>query len=236
MDASGEQSEKATRRATGEPPAELLARLDDPVAEQTEWTPRVRRGTHLHTHRLVQDSVSQWSMRPTLSVRVPSALFCLLFVAMGGMLVFAGVAGLRNPVAVFSQSGWAGLILLLFPLGGVLLAFVGIRQYRWVCQPRVFDLQANRYWRGKRPSDFGTPEDDANAAPLDQVHAVQILGELVRGTKATDFRDFHSYEINLVLHDATRVNVVDHGNLKHIRKDAQTIANLIGVPLWDATA
>jgi hypothetical protein len=236
MDASGEQSEKATRRATGEPPAELLARLDDPVAERTEWTPLVRLGTHLRTHRLVQDSVSRWSMRPTLSGRLPSGLMCLLLVAIGGMLLVGGVMGLRNPGAVLSQSAWAGLLYLGLGVCGFYVASAGIRQYRWVCQPRVFDLQANRYWRGKRPSDFGTPEADANAAPLDQVHAVQILGELVRGTKATDFRDFHSYEINLVLKDGRRINVVDHGSLEHIRKDAEAIGGLLGVPVWDATA
>lgn len=231
-----EQSDQATRRVPGEPPAALLARLDDPVAERTEWTPLVRLGTHLHTHRLVQDSVSRWSMRPTLAVRVPSGLMCLLFVAIGVMLLVGGVLGLRNPGAVLSQSVWAGLLYLGLGVCGFYVASAGIRQYRWVCQPRVFDLQAKGYWRGAGPPGVGTPEAGRHSAPLEEVHAVQILGELVRGTRATELRDFMSYEINLVLRDGRRVNVVDHGSLEHIRKDAAAIGDLIGVPVWDATA
>lgn len=236
MAASPDEPGQSAERVTGGPPRDLIARLDDPVAERTEWTPLVRLETHLHTHRLVQDSVSRWSMRPTLSVRLPSGLMCLLFVAIGVMLLVGGVLGLRNPGAVLSQSVWAGLLYLGLGVCGFYVASAGIRQYRWVCQPRVFDLQAKGYWRGAGPPGVGTPEAGRHSAPLEKVHAVQILGELVRGTRATELRDFMSYEINLVLRDGRRVNVVDHGSLEHIRKDAAAIGDLIGVPVWDATA
>ena len=224
---SGETSGDSARR--------LIERLDDPVAERTDWTPLVRLGTHLHTHRLVQDSVSRWSMRPTLAVRLPSGLMCLLFVAIGIMLLVGGVTGLRNPGAVLSQSVWAGLLYVVLAVCGFYVASAGIRQYRWVIQPRVFDLQAKRYWRGVQAPDDGDTEGGRHAAPLDRVHAVQVIGELVRGTRATDLRDFMSYEINLVLDDGRRVDVVDHGHLEHIRKDAAAIGEFLGVPGWDAT-
>ena len=81
-------------------------------------------------------------------------------------------------------------------------------------------------------ADRAAVERCDNAAPLDRVHAIQIVHERVRDSDSS----YTSYEINLVLHDAQRVTVVDHGSLKHIRRDAEQIAELIGVPVWDATA
>ncbi|RWX50781.1 hypothetical protein VU01_12641, partial [Candidatus Electrothrix marina] len=44
-----------------------------------------------------------------------------------------------------------------------------------------------------------------------------------------------SYEINLVLQDGSRINVVDHGKKNRIREDAHALAEFLGKPLWDAS-
>ena len=44
-----------------------------------------------------------------------------------------------------------------------------------------------------------------------------------------------SYELNVVLQDGSRRNVVDHGNLDALRADARELAMFLVVPLWDAT-
>ena len=46
---------------------------------------------------------------------------------------------------------------------------------------------------------------------------------------------YYSYELNLVLEDGSRVNVVDQGNLKRLRSDAQTLSRFLDKPVWDAT-
>ena len=66
---------------------------------------------------------------------------------------------------------------------------------------------------------------------LNGVHALQLISEYVRGNKSS----FYSYELNLVLDDGSRVNVVDHGALARLRDDARTLARFLGRPLWDAT-
>jgi|GEM_PF-6831275 len=40
-------------------------------------------------------------------------------------------------------------------------------------------------------------------------------------------------QLNLVLNDGERINVIDHGDLNAVRQDAQTLARLMHVPLWD---
>jgi hypothetical protein len=37
-----------------------------------------------------------------------------------------------------------------------------------------------------------------------------------------------------VLEDSRRINLVDHGNRKKLIADAQTLAEFLGVPLWNA--
>lgn len=63
------------------------------------------------------------------------------------------------------------------------------------------------------------------------VYAIQLIKEFVRG----DRKSYWSYEFNLVLKDGERINIVDHGNLKQIQGDAQTLQRLMGCKLWDGT-
>lgn len=47
--------------------------------------------------------------------------------------------------------------------------------------------------------------------------------------------NYLSYELNLVLKDGERLNVVDHADRADIRSSAQQLAALIGCKLWDST-
>ena len=44
--------------------------------------------------------------------------------------------------------------------------------------------------------------------------------------------DFTAYELNLVLDDGRRVNVLDHGSLEELHVDTVQIAAYLRVPLW----
>ena len=48
-------------------------------------------------------------------------------------------------------------------------------------------------------------------------------------------RAFRSYELNVVLDDASRRNLVCHGDHARLRQDASTLAAFLNVPLWDAS-
>jgi len=75
------------------------------------------------------------------------------------------------------------------------------------------------------------PSSGEDAVALDQIHAIQIVSELC----PSGGLPFWSYELNLVLDDGDRLNVVDHAGLPQIREDAETLAEWLGVPVWDAT-
>jgi hypothetical protein len=46
---------------------------------------------------------------------------------------------------------------------------------------------------------------------------------------------YYSYELNLVLKNASRLNVVHHGNKLAMLADAKKVAGFLKVPLWDGT-
>ena len=60
---------------------------------------------------------------------------------------------------------------------------------------------------------------------------MQLVSEYCRGNKSS----FYSYELNLVLANGRRINVVDHGNIESLQKDARTLAAFLDIPVWDAT-
>ncbi|MFB3118125.1 MAG: hypothetical protein ACE1ZP_05110 [Myxococcota bacterium] len=98
--------------------------------------------------------------------------------------------------------------------------------------PRVFDRSLALFWRGRsEPTLMNVGPPIASSAPLSSIHALQLLSEFVSGSK----NSYYSYELNLVLNDGRRINVVDHGNLKRLRGDAKTLSQFLDKPVWDAT-
>ncbi len=200
-----------------------LAQFEDPVAVQTEWIPAAGGGANFRTQKLVEASPGRLEFRPTLGMKLFTAIFFLIGLGTFIAGIYAFVVGFDG----FHAPGW-----ILTPVG---LAFtvIGAAIYYISSRPKVFDMDMLWYWKSKQPVDRAEVEQRKDAAPLDVVHAVQLIRELC--SSSDDDTRFYSYEINLVMHDATRINVVDHGKLSAIRQDAQTLATFIDVPVWDAT-
>ena len=65
---------------------------------------------------------------------------------------------------------------------------------------------------------------------LETIHALQLISEWV----SSDDGGYHSFELNLILKDGGRLNVVDHGGQDRIREDAKVLSDFLNVPVWDA--
>jgi hypothetical protein len=98
---------------------------------------------------------------------------------------------------------------------------------------RVFDFQMGYFSVGKITENNFDGSIAKNMTPLREIRAIQVIGENCSGSKGSRYR---SYEINLVLRDASRVNVIDHGNISQILLDAQQIATRLSVPMWDVSS
>jgi hypothetical protein len=197
-------------------------RFGDPLALRTEWTPAKRGGASFRTHKLAVTGPNRIEFRPALG----AILFYLLFFIIG-LGVFAAIS-----VQLFAKASDSFDAGLLVPLG-ISLVFSALGAYMLSAgtAPVIFERGRGVFWKGRKGPDEAIGGRNANNfVRLDQVHALQLISEYIRGKNS-----YYSYELNLVLEDGKRINVVDHGNLDRIRTDAGLLAVFIGKPLWDAT-
>lgn len=111
---------------------------------------------------------------------------------------------------------------------GLIFSLIGGYMLYHLFKPRVFDKQSGYYYKGY---NFKPNERELeHQFKLNTIVAVQIIGETIRDSDGS----YGSYELNLVLEDASRRNVVDHGNLKTIIDDAHIISAFLNVPIWHA--
>ena len=197
--------------------------FDDPVALETDWAPAASGGTSFGTHRLIQPSANRVEFAPTLGAKA----FYLLFLGLGSGLLCFQINRIR-----IGQTGFSDQDTLVPILVGAVFAVAGACLYWFGTTPRVFDQRLAAYWRGRRvPTPMDLVERGDSSAPLSSIHALQLLSEFVSGSK----NSYYSYELNLVLNDGSRINVVDHGNLDRLRSDASTLSRFLDKPIWDAT-
>ena len=197
--------------------------FDDPLALETSWHPAAPGGASFGTHRLKQTSALRVEFAPTAAWK----LFSLVFFLVGpGLLLFHfSRFGLDQGV---SSNGGTYVLLIV----GAIFSVAGVCMWWFGSTPRVFDQARAAFWRGrKQPAMMSTGGQKGSSTPLSAIHALQLISEYVSGDKSS----YYSYELNLVLGDGDRINVVDHGNLERLRADAQTLARFLDKPIWDAT-
>ena len=201
------------------------AQFDDPVAETTEWTPLKRGGNNLTTNKHKAAAPHRMVFGPT----VGAVLFCGVLAGTGLTLLVIGVR-----LAFAGES--SGFERFLLPSIGMVFFLIGAGLLCSLTTPIVFDASQELYYKGRRSPDetIGPvdPEAKKNVVPFGRIYALQIIREYCSGSKGGGY---YSYELNLVLDDGSRVNVVDHGNQTKLRDDAFTLAGFLGKPIWDVT-
>ena len=201
------------------------SQFDDPLAQKTAWLPLKPGGTNFCTRQLVDVGAHRVEFRATVGAR----LFYLLFLFMGlGAMIFMPMA----------MEGATGLQMFMPMLVGLVFTVVGGCMYYFGTTPVVFDRGTSHYWRGRTSPDRMPDRSAAdNWTDFEKIHALQIIAEWCRGSSSSNggrSSPYFSYELNLVLSNGDQLNVVDHGNLRKLRKDAARLARFLDVPLWDA--
>ncbi|WP_417860565.1 hypothetical protein [Winogradskyella sediminis] len=178
-------------------------------------------GSSFKTHVLIQASPSKLIYKPSIG----AAIFSFIFFAVGlGVLFF-------NLVPFFKGNTESVSINWFLILFGLIFAGAGGFMFYIFYKPRVFDKQIGLYYTTyafKRNESRKSLSKDY--VPLPSIIALQIIGEHV----SSDDGSYKSFELNLVLDDASRRNVVDHGNLKSIIKDAEMLSAFLNIPIWHA--
>lgn len=133
--------------------------------------------------------------------------FGLAVTSIGVGLVVPAVLALRESI---SFAGGFTLAFGFFVAAGGLM-FLGPRAIRFDRTRRVVLI-------GGRSVGFG------------EIAALQLLGERVEHDEAPSF---DSYELNLVLKDGSRLNLVDHSRRGQLEQEAERLAQLIDCRVLD---
>jgi hypothetical protein len=185
-----------------------------------DWTPLKSGGTNFSTHRLVNVDSDTLSFEPT-----KGALFFYWVFIVFGLIPF-GIS-----IWQIMERGFQLTPEILVPLGfGLIFGSVGLTLYRFGTRPIVFDLKREYFWKGRKdPDSVWDRRELKHFAQLDDVVGLQVLTEVVSSDKGS----FRSYELNLVLRDGSRLNVVDHGNEGRLEQDARSLADFLGVEILE---
>jgi hypothetical protein len=196
--------------------------LNDPAALRTGWNPVCNGGANFQTHRLIAVHPYRMEFRPTAGLLIFGAFFVFM-----GACAFIVPAGF----AVKSRALSAGLIAIM-PMGiGLVFMLIGVALIRNGIAPIIIDKEEKTVWKGRKsPREVFNVSELKVYAEIKNIHALQLISEHCSGSKSS----YTSYELNLVLEDSRRINLVDHGNRKKLIADAQIVAEFLGVPLWNA--
>lgn len=191
------------------------SQLNDPIASKTDWRPLKSGGSKLLTRTLK----AAQSHRREFKIGMPLLLFSLAFVLVGIAVALGWNSGESSIGESDTESILAGIVFMA--IGGLMIYFNS--------KPIVFDKKTGYFRKGSsRQKQIGSRKK--NVCKIQDIHAIQIIGEYVRASKSS----YTSYELNLVLKDASRINVVDHSNYYHLLSDARDLSSFLGVPIWDS--
>lgn len=203
-------------------PVDLSQFNDDPVALKTQWVPLKGGGSSFKTHKLVNENPNRVSFKAGIGSIIFGMVFTLIGVAVPAVII---VTSLKAGKELMEFSNIIPLII------GLVFTTVGISIIYMFSKPVVFDKIAGYFWKGRKTPDRYSGQTPKSAVRLSDIHAFQLITEHVRGSE----RSFYSYELNLVLKDGSRHNVMDHGNIDELRRDAETLSKFMNKPVWDLT-
>jgi hypothetical protein len=191
--------------------------ITDSRAARTSWKPLKGGGANFKTQTVAKDGAMQDLL---IKSSLGGKLFAGVFVGIS-LIVPIAVAGPQlEQINLDSFDLIASAPLILPVVVMLVFAIAGGQMVRGMLRPVRVRPTAQMIEFGKNDSvSFG------------EVSALQIVQEWVRGNKSS----YYSYELNLVLADGKRRNLMDHGSYSAIAADANKLAGAMNrIPVWDA--
>ncbi len=187
---------------------------DDSIVQGYEiWESIASESSSFYTQRLVKYSNGLIKVRPT----VKQTLFHLRFILSGlFVLLFAFVLFiiLENYIGIFPAL-----------IGGTFL-WLGVNNIRQR-ETVIFDLDTAHFLKKEE-------EKENIDIPFSQIHGLQLI-EVYNKESRTNMGDsdrYYSYELNIILKNADRVNIMSHGDKNEMIKDTKMLAASLSVPIW----
>lgn len=184
---------------------------------KTKRRPLSKGGSNFETHVLFKKNNSELVIKPTLGLALFVAVFTTFSICFTGFPLYKLIHN-KTDSWEFNR--------LLFIAVGLVFFCVSIYLLFNYFSPHGFDKASNRYYRGFKSIKTKMSVDIS----LKTIVAIQLIGETVSDEDGS----FKSFELNIILNNAERLNVMDHSNLRGIINDAETLSEFLNVPIWHA--
>jgi len=221
--------EKVARQESEALELKLREKFDDPIAKRADWH-HLNKGSGSSSQDKKLTSVSGDRLRV---VNTLGGMTIPLLGAFGGIaLIWIAIDSYFQIISSGGEPISAKAFAFLLGVGILIMgpAFLVLRPRNTL----TFDKSAGYFWRGrKKPS--GDPEN-GDLFGLERIEGLQIPPRKhVQFRNNNQDRSFYSYELNLIMDDNERINLMDHGDLVDIRTDAKKLSQYLNVPLFDAS-
>jgi len=187
---------------------------NDSIVKGSEiWESIASKSSSFYTQRLVKYSNGMIKVRPTLRQILFNLRFILsgLFAILMAFILFAIVESYISilPVVVGGTFLWFGL--------------KNIEQREIV----IFDLNKAQFLKKE-------DNHDRRLIPFTQIHGLQLMQVFNRDSRMNlgDSDMYDSYELNLILKNGDRINIMSHGDKNAIIIDTKKLAAYLSVPIW----
>jgi hypothetical protein len=191
------------------------SRFGDPIAMQIEWTPT--RGNMANSwtremHKWVEMDPARMEFRTDAKF---AGFMVMIFGIVLGAVIFL------HEGKSFSAGLLFGLVIMVF--GGCWFYFGTVRI--------VFDKSKGIFWKGrKEPDEVGDKNELKCFGKLGDIYALQLIS-----TYNEETNSYLDCQLNLVLKDGSRIQVLEDRKRNKIREFSQTLSTFLGKPVWDAT-
>jgi len=208
----------------------FISSIDDEIVKKAWFLPLKRWWANYKTHNLIIDSY--WNYIFKVSLRFPYIFIWFFSLPIGVTLISflwyitLNINSLDNneiinyllPVIVFSCFPIIFIIIFYFIFVSKIFDFQNWYYYNLKYKNKLYSLLNDEKYKNK-------------IVPITQIHALQIIREKV----ITKNANYNSYELNLILKDSSRINILDHWNYIIIKENSEQIANRLWVKIWDIT-
>jgi hypothetical protein len=200
-------------------------KFNDTLASEVSWTPLTDGGFSMKTHQIFEGNYNRIEFRITKSLLA----LCFALFIIGGGLFYA----LQFSTAFYSFH-FSDYTNYFLKTASFLVFFGSIGCYFYYNTPKVFDKNLGIYFWGKEPTDIPA-ENNENSIFLKDIHAIQIIKFVQLDDDWKKSKVIDTFELNLIMKNLQRINVLAHSDLKEIKGSAKKISELLRIPIWDVS-
>lgn len=200
--------------------AELAENISgDLIVDGTKiWEPIASDSSNFQTQKLVKGVNGILKIRPTFEL----IFFNLIFILIGLFALFIGIIFFLLADAPMSYGGIIPTIV-----GGVFLCF-GVSGMM-PKKTAVFNLKHSLF--SKEADDF-RQNRQISFVQIHGLQLIEVFHPAHRMHHNSRSHSYYSYELNLILKNSERVNLMSHGDKEAIILDAKQLAGYLSVPIW----